>query len=53
MGGDFDHMRMCVGRNRMLRGPFPRATAEARFLMIEITKNCDGGHRNARATGLD
>ena len=23
------------------------------FMMIEITMNCDGGHRNARATGLN
>jgi hypothetical protein len=34
-------------------GALAEARAEPRFMMIEITMNCDGDHRNARATGLD
>jgi hypothetical protein len=34
-------------------GALPEGESERRFVMIEITMNCDGGHRNAKAIGLD
>ena len=40
-------------RNQLTTELFLGATAKPRFMMIEITKNCDGGHRNTHATGLD
>jgi hypothetical protein len=37
----------------MNSGAVPEGEPERRFMMIEITMNCDGGHRNAKAIGLD
>jgi hypothetical protein len=54
VGGDFDHRRMCVGKEPDATAElFPRASAEARIMMIRITKNCDCGHRNTNSSGLD
>ena len=53
MGGDFDHMLVCFGEvPDELRRTFCRPRAE-KIRMIEITMNCDGGHRNANPIGLD
>ena len=37
----------------MNSGALPEGESEHRFMMIEITMNCDGDHRNAKAIGLD
>jgi hypothetical protein len=50
VGGDFDHMLVCFGKEPIGLEFLPR---EPRFMMIEITMNCDGGHRNANPIGLD
>ncbi len=50
MGGDFDHILVCFPMNC---GALLEGAGSGRFVMIEITMNCDGGHRNAQATGLD
>jgi hypothetical protein len=48
VGGDFDHMLVCFGKEPdELRSSSQGRVAERRFVMIEITMNCDGGHRNA------
>jgi hypothetical protein len=53
VGGDFDHMPVCFGQEPLNCEHFPRARAEPKFMMIEITMIRDGSHRNAQATGLD
>jgi len=45
--------RCASASNRMNCGACSEGHAEPKFMMIEITMNCDGGHRNAQATGLD